>query len=85
LTDEGNITSVEFSLDNGATWKTATLQDKSQKYQGVKWSYSHVFEKNHESSIKVRAFDSIGQSQPDKAFWNRNSCGYNEVSRLKFE
>lgn len=43
----------------------------------------HVFEKIHEPTIKTRAFESIGQSQSDKAYWNRNGYGYNEVSRLK--
>ena len=84
-TGEGVITSVEISFDNGETWKTVHLHDTPQKYQWVKWSYSYVFEKNHEYSIMVRAFDSLCRSQPDKAFWNRNGYGYNEVSMVKIQ
>jgi DMSO/TMAO reductase YedYZ molybdopterin-dependent catalytic subunit len=84
-TGEGVITSVEISLDNGATWQTAILQDTPKKYRWVKWSYSHVFENNQDYNIKVRAFDSIGQSQPDKVFWNRNGYGYNEVSQINIQ
>ncbi|WP_312471369.1 sulfite oxidase [Neobacillus sp.] len=84
-TGEGVITSVEISLDNGATWKTAILQDTPQKYRWVKWSYSHVFEKNQDYNITVRAFDSISQSQPDEAFWNRNGYGYNKISQINIQ
>ncbi|MFK9094629.1 sulfite oxidase [Bacillus salipaludis] len=81
-TGEGIITSVEISLDNGATWKSASLQNNPHKYQWMKWSYSHVFERNNEYTIKIRAFDSNGHSQPNKAFWNRKGYGYNEISQI---
>ncbi|EKN62745.1 sulfite oxidase [Neobacillus bataviensis LMG 21833] len=84
-TGEGVITSVEISVDNGVTWKAASLHNPTQKYQWVKWSISHVFEKNHESTVKVRAFDSTGQSQPDQAFWNRKGYGHNQVSQIKVQ
>jgi len=84
-TGEGVIASIEISLDNGETWETLPIHDTPHKYQWVKWSYSYVFEKNHEYTIQVRAFDSNGQSQPDQAFWNRKGYGYNEVSQIKVQ
>ncbi|QCJ42939.1 sulfite oxidase [Bacillus sp. S3] len=82
-TGEGVITAVEISVDNGDTWKSAVIQDKPQKYQWVKWSHSHIFEKKQVYTIKVRAFDSNGLSQPDQAFWNRKGYGFNEISQIK--
>ncbi|MCM3766921.1 sulfite oxidase [Neobacillus niacini] len=82
-TGEGMVTAVEISLDNGVTWKKAALSENPKRYQWVKWSHPTVFEKNKEYAIKVRAFDSNGQSQPDQAFWNRKGYGYNEVTQIK--
>ncbi|WP_367576371.1 sulfite oxidase [Bacillus sp. FJAT-29814] len=82
-TGEGLVTAVEISLDNGVTWTKAALSENPKRYQWVKWSHPTVFEKNKEYTIKVRAFDSNGQSQPDQAFWNRKGYGYNEVTQIK--
>lgn len=81
-TGEGVITSVEISVDNGGAWKPAFIANKPQKYQWVKWSSSYAFEKSQEYIIKVRAYDSEGQSQPEQAFWNRKGYGYNEISQI---
>ncbi len=84
-TGDGVITFVEISVDNGASWKKAVLKNTPQKYQWIKWSYFHTFKRNNEHTIKVRAVDSNGHSQPDQAFWNRKGYGYNEVSQIKIK
>lgn len=81
-TGEGVIASVEISMDDGATWKTANLKNRPQPYQWSKWYHNHTFEKKRRYTIKVRAIDSNGQAQPDTAFWNRKGYGYNEVSTI---
>ncbi|MCH6264277.1 sulfite oxidase [Neobacillus citreus] len=84
-TGEGVVISVEVSVDDGETWKTATLHGQPRQFQWIKWSYSIVFEKNREYSIKVRAYDSNGHLQPDTAFWNQKGYGYNAVSQIKIK
>ncbi|WP_423798642.1 sulfite oxidase [Neobacillus sp. SAB-20_R2A] len=84
-TGEGVVISVEVSVDDGGTWKPATLHGQPRQFQWIKWSYSIVFEKNREYSIKVRAYDSNGHLQPDTAFWNRKGYGYNAVSQIKIK
>ncbi len=83
-TGDGMITSVEISVDNGE-WETAIFQNQPIKFQFVKWIYTYIFEKKQQYNIKVRAFDSNGQSQPNQAFWNRKGYGYNQVSQIKVE
>jgi len=63
------IREVDLSLDGGASWKEATLGKDLGKYSFRAWQTTVVLSPGtHE--LKVRAVNTIGQSQPSQALWN---------------
>jgi len=69
----GTIAKVEYSLDGGKEWLTATLLEPNQPLAWVRW------EMNWDPApgsyeIMTRATDEMGNTQPDAVKWN--SLGY---------
>jgi hypothetical protein len=63
------IRDVAVSVDGGRTWTSATLGRELGKYSFREWRLEATLPAGaHE--IKVRAVNSIGQSQPGDALWN---------------
>ena len=63
------IRDVAVSADGGRTWTSAALGRDLGKYSFREWQMSATLPAGtHE--IKVRAVNSIGQSQPDEPLWN---------------
>ncbi|OED38203.1 sulfite dehydrogenase [Chromatiales bacterium (ex Bugula neritina AB1)] len=64
-TGNGKVSRVEVSVDNGASWTDAQLQqpvlDKSLTRFRLPWSWD-----GSPVKLKSRAYDSSGQSQPDR-------------------
>ena len=82
-TGKGVINRVDISTDNGKCWHQANLQHLScHDYSWKFWSYRWDVTNKGDYVIKVRARDSAGRIQPDKAEWNRLGYGYNAVATV---
>ena len=63
------IREVTVSVDGGATWMSATLGRELGKYSFREWRLDATLPAGMHA-IKVRAVNSIGQSQPGEPLWN---------------
>jgi DMSO/TMAO reductase YedYZ molybdopterin-dependent catalytic subunit len=79
---EADIVKVEISIDDGVTWKPATLAHEQSKYAWRLWSHSWSA-KRGDYAIKSRATDSQGRVQPAEAVWNPSGYLYNAIDEVK--
>jgi DMSO/TMAO reductase YedYZ molybdopterin-dependent catalytic subunit len=76
------IRDVAVSADGGRTWTSAALSRDLGKYSFREWQMTATLPAGtHE--IKVRAVNSIGQSQPSEALWNPAGYMRNIVETLR--
>jgi DMSO/TMAO reductase YedYZ molybdopterin-dependent catalytic subunit len=64
------IREVLFSEDGGQTWRAATLGKDLGKYSFREWTIPFKPAKPGAYALKVKATNSIGQSQPIEPLWN---------------
>ncbi len=79
---EADIVKVDVSTDGGSTWKAATLGHDSARYAWRLWHYDFKA-KSGGYSIRSRATDSQGRTQPDTPVWNPSGYLYNAVDEIK--
>ncbi len=79
---EADIARVDVSTDGGSTWKAATLGHDSSHYAWRLWRYDFKA-KSGAHSIRSRATDSQGRTQPDTPVWNPSGYLYNAVDEIK--
>jgi DMSO/TMAO reductase YedYZ molybdopterin-dependent catalytic subunit len=79
---EADITKVEISIDNGATWNPAKLGHEQAHYAWRLWSYDWKA-KTGDYTILSRATDSQGHTQPSTPAWNPSGYLYNAVDQVK--
>lgn len=72
-----DITKVEVSDDDGATWNTATLDSRHDPYAWRLWSYRWTPRAAGDARVMVRATDSRERTQPRDAVWNQSGYLYN--------
>lgn len=65
----GAITQVEVSLDDGATWAPARLEEHNDRWLWKRWTYVWEVTKPGKYSVKARATDEAGRVQPQVP-WN---------------
>jgi DMSO/TMAO reductase YedYZ molybdopterin-dependent catalytic subunit len=76
------IRDVSVSSDGGKTWTSAALSRDLGKYSFREWQMTATLPAGtHE--IKVRAVNSIGQSQPSEALWNPAGYMRNIVETIR--
>jgi len=76
------IRDVSVSADGGRTWMSAALARDLGKYSFREWQMTATLPAGtHE--IKVRAVNSIGQSQPSEALWNPSGYMRNIVETIR--
>ena len=63
------ISEVVVSADGGRSWQAASLGESLGKYSFREWKLALRLPKG-EHSLKVKATNRIGQSQPEKPLWN---------------
>jgi sulfite oxidase len=80
----GHIERVELSVDEGATWTNATLVEKSSPWTWRFWEATLDLPPGT-YQIAVRAWDSIGRTQPKDArkIWNCKGYLNNAWHRVK--
>ncbi|KAL1850262.1 hypothetical protein Plec18170_006957 [Paecilomyces lecythidis] len=80
--DQGPITRVEVSTDNGKSWVNANIQNKpASKWSWVLWQVSVRMEKGSGKTILSRATDTGGNRQQEHSQWNLRGVGYNGYGR----
>ncbi|HKA33683.1 MAG TPA: oxidoreductase, partial [Candidatus Binatia bacterium] len=66
----GKISKVEYSLDQGNQWRTARLREPNIAAAWVRWDFEWE-PKPGKQTIRVRATDDKGNTQPDKVPFNQ--------------
>ncbi|MDR7517970.1 MAG: sulfite oxidase [Armatimonadota bacterium] len=72
------ITKVEYSLDRGITWQTARIRDAAAPRAWVRWEFEWDARPG-DYSLRVRATDAQGNTQPAGVPWNEQGYLYNAV------
>ncbi len=79
------IKTVLFSADEGKTWREAQLGDDLGRYSFRGWTIPFTPGARGKLTLKVRAINRIGQSQPDEALWNPAGYMRNVVEQVQAE
>jgi len=79
---EHSIAKVEISLDEGVTWKRATLAKPGDKYAWRLFSHTVQPQRQGHLTIIARATDSKGNVQPIVAAWNPLGYFWNGIHRV---
>lgn len=64
------IRAVSFSEDGGRTWRDAELGKDLGKYSFREWTASFSAKQAGNYTLKVKATNQRGESQPEEALWN---------------
>lgn len=64
------IKTVEVSVDGGSRWQTARLGEDLGPYSFREWRLPIRFTEKGEATLKVRATNNRGETQPATASWN---------------
>ncbi|MBZ5705200.1 MAG: sulfite oxidase [Acidobacteriia bacterium] len=80
---EADIAHVEISTDGGATWQAAQLGKDQAHYAWRLWSYTWKAPRSGDYTIRSRATDSQGHTQPATAVWNPSGYLYNAIDQVK--
>jgi len=82
---EAAITTVELSFDQGKTWLRADIPEApAGPYAWRRWQLNHTLPEGRHT-VRVRAVDAQGRSQPDDGtvFWNPHGYEWNGVDRVE--
>jgi hypothetical protein len=79
---ENSIAKVEISIDEGATWKRATLAKAGDKYAWRMFSLPVTAARPGYLTILARATDSKGIVQPIVSTWNPLGYFWNGIHRV---
>lgn len=74
----GKISRVEFSLDQGKSWQAARLREPNIARAWVRWD-AEWNARPGKQTIRVRAADDSGNSQPERVAYNEQGYLYNAV------
>jgi DMSO/TMAO reductase YedYZ molybdopterin-dependent catalytic subunit len=77
------IKTVLVSKDGGKNWKEAELGEDMGRYSFRPWRTEFQFDEEGPVTLKVRAINRIGQSQPDEALWNPAGYMRNVVEKTE--
>jgi len=79
---EADVVKVDVSTDGGSTWNAATLGHDHAHYAWRLWHYDFKA-RSGAYSIRSRATDSQGRTQPDSPVWNPSGYLYNAIDEIK--
>ena len=81
-TGEGRVSAVDLSIDFGATWKRATLDEPVNAYAWQNWRAEATIPREGYYEVWARATDSSGESQPHAIAWNPGGYLNNAMQRI---
>jgi DMSO/TMAO reductase YedYZ molybdopterin-dependent catalytic subunit len=76
------IAQVEVSL-NGEDWQPARMLGQPNPYCWQPWELIIQTTRPRDISIRARAVDEAGRTQPDQGEWNRLGYGNNSIQEIK--
>lgn len=76
---ERRVVQVEVAVDGGETWKPATLLETPKPSAWVRWAFTWEDAKPGRHTLRARATDEAGETQPETTQWNRLGYGNNAV------
>jgi sulfane dehydrogenase subunit SoxC len=77
------VTRVEVSVDSGATWADAELEQGQERWAWLGWSYRWNAQLAERTEILCRATDADGNVQPVDQPWNRQGMANNAAQRVQ--
>lgn len=75
----GTVTGVEVSIGGAAPWQPAQLAPPASSHAWQAWTFEWDASEPGRHSIRARASDSSGATQPDRPAWNKLGYGNNAV------
>jgi DMSO/TMAO reductase YedYZ molybdopterin-dependent catalytic subunit len=81
----GEIASVEFSHDDGQTWRVAELQPPPSALAWTRWQTGWTPARSGPARLAVRARDSAGNTQPTSVAHNHYGYEMNAVETVEVE
>jgi len=78
----GPITRVEVGLDGGNSWQDATISTPHSAHAWTPWECAMQAARIGRVSLRSRATDASGVTQPDAIIWNRLGYGNNAVRTI---
>lgn len=82
---ENDITKVDISIDNGATWQPARLTGEQARFTWRRFAFDFTVTKPQSYLILSRATDSKGNMQPAVAQWNPSGYLWNQYDSVRIE
>ncbi|HEX2094145.1 MAG TPA: sulfite oxidase [Longimicrobiaceae bacterium] len=76
------VSAVEVAADGGDTWDEARMLPASSRYRWQRWEYAWEVRSPGRHTLRVRARDDAGRTQPDAPRWNRLGYGANGVRTI---
>ncbi len=77
------IARVEVSTDGGATWKPAERLDEALPYAWRRWQFTWEAGTPGQVTLRSRAVDEAGNTQPTQPEWNYLGYGNNAVQTVE--
>jgi DMSO/TMAO reductase YedYZ molybdopterin-dependent catalytic subunit len=78
----GPVTNVDISLTGEGEWLPANLEPQKGPYQWQDWSFDWEATAKGRHTLRVRATDAAGNTQPDVPPWNRLGYGNNAIELI---
>lgn len=82
---ENDVTRVDVSINNGATWQAARLTGERAKYAWRRFAYAFAPARPESVLILSRATDSKGNVQPAVSQWNPSGYLWNQYDSVRIE
>jgi sulfite oxidase len=82
---EENITKVDVSLDNGATWQAARLTGEQARFTWRRFEFEFNATRPQSQLILSRATDARGNMQPAVSQWNPSGYLWNQYDSVRVE
>ena len=82
---ENDITKVDVSIDNGATWQAARLTGEQAKYAWRRFEHEFAAAKPESVLILSRATDSKNNIQPAVSQWNPSGYLWNQYDSVRID
>jgi DMSO/TMAO reductase YedYZ molybdopterin-dependent catalytic subunit len=76
---ERRVVQVELAVDGGESWRRATLLEAPRPSAWVRWAFTWERAAPGRHTLRARATDEAGETQPEVAAWNRLGYGNNAV------
>lgn len=82
---ENDITRVDVSIDNGATWQPARLTGEQARFTWRRFAFEFTATKAQSYLILSRATDNKGNMQPAVSQWNPSGYLWNQYDSVRVE